>query len=367
MQKHEKKREKGVPFLAFTIKCCIFGDKIGNNLMKLSVIVPVYNVEKNLPRCLDSFLWQGMEAGEWEVICVNDGSPDNCGAILAEYEAKHPCVFKVITQENLGLCVARNTGMQIAKGEWIAFVDSDDYLVDNGYRYLIDHYCSPEVDVVAFENHYLYTDGVDRKFADVPLEGKILYEGDGVEGQNQFEMPHVWSKLYRRTFLQENDIKFMDIYLEDLLFNFQVFRCQPHLIYTDCKAYGYEKNNGGSLMRQAKKGIVLKQLNGLLFGVEYMNDYLSGTETDLMTAAHRCVNIYLDHFYRKAFRVRLTWGEWRKLFGRLRKQPIHRTTTLRGNSGAYKRVAMLRNCSSHSYLAYLLISTLYRKILYKTV
>ena len=63
--------------------------------MILSVIVPVYNVEKYLSRCLDSLLRQGMEAGEWEVICVNDGSPDNCGAILAEYEAKHPDIFKV--------------------------------------------------------------------------------------------------------------------------------------------------------------------------------------------------------------------------------------------------------------------------------
>ena len=64
--------------------------------MKLSVIVPVYNVEKFLPRCLDSLLRQGMEVGEWEVICVNDGSPDNCAAILAEYEKKYPDIFKVI-------------------------------------------------------------------------------------------------------------------------------------------------------------------------------------------------------------------------------------------------------------------------------
>jgi len=62
--------------------------------MKLSVIVPVYNVEKYLPRCLESLLRQGMETGEWEVICVNDGSPDNCGAILAEYEQKYPDILR---------------------------------------------------------------------------------------------------------------------------------------------------------------------------------------------------------------------------------------------------------------------------------
>ena len=111
--------------------------------MKLSVIVPVYNVERFLPRCLDSLLRQGMEAGEWEVICVNDGSPDNSAAILAEYEKKYPDVFKVITQENQGLGGARNTGTALAQGEWIAYLDSDDYIIDGAYRYLLDHFCGP--------------------------------------------------------------------------------------------------------------------------------------------------------------------------------------------------------------------------------
>ena len=82
--------------------------------MKLSVIVPVYNVEKFLPRCLDSLLRQGLEVGEYEVICVNDGSPDGSAAILAEYEKKHPEVFKVITQENRGSGAARNAGLKVA-------------------------------------------------------------------------------------------------------------------------------------------------------------------------------------------------------------------------------------------------------------
>ena len=78
--------------------------------MKLSVIVPVYNVERFLPRCLGSLLRQGLEVEEYEVICVNDGSPDNCAAILAEYEREHPDIFKVITQRNQGLSAARNMG-----------------------------------------------------------------------------------------------------------------------------------------------------------------------------------------------------------------------------------------------------------------
>ena len=111
--------------------------------MKLSVSVPVYNVEKFLPRCLDSLLRQGMEVGEYEIICVNDGSPDGCGKILADYERKHPDLINVITQKNGGLSAARNTGMLRARGEYLVFIDSDDYVVDGAFRYLYDHFCQP--------------------------------------------------------------------------------------------------------------------------------------------------------------------------------------------------------------------------------
>ena len=127
-------------------------------VMKLSVIVPVYNVEKFLPRCLDSLLRQGLEVGEYEVICVNDGSPDGSAAILAEYERKHPEVFKVITQENRGSGAARNAGLKVARGEWVGFLDSDDYVIDKGYRYILDHFCGDGVDVVAFSLLMVYTD-----------------------------------------------------------------------------------------------------------------------------------------------------------------------------------------------------------------
>ena len=112
--------------------------------MKLSVIVPVYNVEKYLPRCLDSLLRQGMESGDGEVICVNDGFPDNSAAILADYQQRHPDIFKVITQENMGVGEARNIGMRIARGEYIGFVDSDDFVAENSYSYLCEHFLGEE-------------------------------------------------------------------------------------------------------------------------------------------------------------------------------------------------------------------------------
>lgn len=333
--------------------------------MKLSVIVPVYNVEKFLPRCLDSLLQQGMTSGEWEVICVNDGSTDNSAAILAKYESRHPDVFKIITQENQGLSGARNTGMRVAQGEYIGFVDSDDYMVNEGYAYLCNHFLGKKPDVLAFENYYLRTDGLERMFSNAPLAGEIVYEGDGAEGHNKYEMPHVWSKIYRRAFLLEHGLTFSSVYFEDLLFNFQLFSCRPYLIYVDCKIYGYERNNVNSLMHQLQKRTVLVQLEGLLYCAEYMNYYLGKGEKEMELAAIRCIHICVDHFYRKAFRIHLTWKEWRMLISRLKRLPIHKASTTYVSNNADKRVAMLKNVSGSSYFAYVIISGLYKKYIYK--
>ena len=91
--------------------------------MKLSVIVPVYNVAPYLRECLDSLLAQ--TCADWEAVCVDDGSTDGSGAILDEYAANDPR-FRVIHQKNAGVSAARNAAIDVAKGEWIAFLDADD-------------------------------------------------------------------------------------------------------------------------------------------------------------------------------------------------------------------------------------------------
>ena len=92
---------------------------------KISVIIPVYNVEEYLPVCLDSVLAQTFS--DFEAVCVNDGSPDNSAAILEKY-AKKDARIKVVSRPNGGLSAARNTGLENACGEYIYFLDSDDYI-----------------------------------------------------------------------------------------------------------------------------------------------------------------------------------------------------------------------------------------------
>ena len=101
-------------------------------MIKISIIIPVYNAEKYLKKCIDSVINQNVESKE--IILVNDGSIDNSQEIIDEYVAKYPDMIKAIKQENAGQAVARNVGIENASGEFLAFLDSDDYLEENSYQ-----------------------------------------------------------------------------------------------------------------------------------------------------------------------------------------------------------------------------------------
>ncbi len=117
-------------------------------MVKISVIVPVYNVDRFLSECLESILSQNLS--DIEVICVDDGSTDNSLNILTEYQQKDERI-KIISQENRGLAAARNRGMDAACGEYIMFVDSDDYITSNALETLYDLTCSKQVDFTMFK------------------------------------------------------------------------------------------------------------------------------------------------------------------------------------------------------------------------
>ena len=294
--------------------------------MKLSVIVPVYNVAKFLPRCLDSLLRQGMEPDEWEVICVNDGSTDNCATILAEYERKHPQVFRIITQENKGIGEARNVAMKVAQGEYIGFVDPDDYVIDNGFRYLWDHFCLEKegddiIDVIHFNYRYVNTDGKTVPDPDAKPDGVIIYEGDGADAYNQYPMICVWTKIYRRAFLLKHNIWSSNFISEDELFNFDVFSHHPHLLMVNSCIYRYERGNKKSVMTTTQRKIVLVQLKGLLYDMEYIHNYLKEGKTSVAPAAQRTISILRSTFYKKFTSVCLSSKEWNYYHEQLKKIP----------------------------------------------
>ena len=119
----------------------------------ISVIIPIYNVEKYLRRCLDSVLNQTFS--DWEAICVNDGSPDGSAAILSEYAARD-ARFKIVNKPNGGLSDARNAGMAVATGDYVLYLDSDDFIHPQTME--ITHYMAMRdgSDIVSFTYDRIY-------------------------------------------------------------------------------------------------------------------------------------------------------------------------------------------------------------------
>lgn len=117
--------------------------------LKLSVIVPIYNVEKYLHKCVDSLLNQDLPSEDYEIILVDDGSPDRCGEVCDEYSSRYSNI-KVIYRENGGLSAARNSGIEVARGEYVQFVDPDDFLEPNVLKTLVNKMDTDKLDVLRF-------------------------------------------------------------------------------------------------------------------------------------------------------------------------------------------------------------------------
>lgn len=170
---------------------------------KVSVIIPVYNVEKCLRQCLDSVVNQTLK--DIEIICVNDGSPDNCGDILKEYANKDNRII-VINQQNQGCDVARRNGLTRATGEYIALLDSDDYIDENYYKELYNVAKKYNADMSATDQVIVKCEGKTyTKYVGINKKAKLLQKIED-KGQLIIATGLVWNKLYKKSFIEKYKI-----------------------------------------------------------------------------------------------------------------------------------------------------------------
>lgn len=195
--------------------------------MKLSIIVPVYNVEKFIRSCIESIFNQGLDETCFEIIIINDGTMDRSMDVISDIIESHNNI-QIIEQENKGLSIARNNGLQIAKGEYIQFVDSDDLLINNTIPFLLNKAISSKADLIVADFMKLYNDEIIQ-FLSKPFNQKDgrSEEKSGKELFLQDLNPYycnVWRTLYRRDFLNKNNLRFIPhICFEDILFTHQCY------------------------------------------------------------------------------------------------------------------------------------------------
>lgn len=201
----------------------------------ISVIIPVYNVEEYLCRCVDSVLDQTYR--NTEILLVDDGSPDNCPAICDEY-ARQDARVRVLHQENKGLSGARNAGIDVAKGQWLAFVDSDDYLAPDFLERLLEACERTGSDLSVCRWEYVrgekipeHGTGETRVYTGREMLAN-LYLPDGA----YFVV--AWNKLYRRELFEEIRYPLGKIH-EDEATTYRIYDKVRQAAYVDRSLYGY--------------------------------------------------------------------------------------------------------------------------------
>lgn len=176
----------------------------------ISIIIPVYNVEKYIRPCLESVFRQNLEESIFEVIIVNDGTQDRSMEIIQDIINQHPNI-SVINQENLSLSVARNNGMAKAKGEYILMPDSDDLLIDNSLSLLLKEAVKSKADLVVADFLEMTDEEIEKNSA-IPQKEWRVEEKSGerlfLEDLNPRQC-YVWRTLFRREFLLENHLRFV--------------------------------------------------------------------------------------------------------------------------------------------------------------
>lgn len=251
----------------------------------VSVIVPMYNVERYLSKCLDSILAQTLQG--IEIVCVDDGSPDASGEIAEAYAAEHENI-KVVHQENGGLGPARNTGIAHAEGEYVGFVDSDDWVSPDMYRHLYTVALSVDADIVVGGHCDASEEGVlcvkRHPLAGVVARGREeidpirarLYGHDIHDTSVESFPMAVWTSIYRRSMLLKQNLQFKDILSEDTIFNLQAYACADVMAFIDAVGYLYRKEGQDSITKTLRPDLVEKF-------VSFVSELDSISNSDLAT------------------------------------------------------------------------------------
>ncbi len=229
--------------------------------MRLSIIIPFYNVEKYIAECLDSVYEQDIHESEYEVICVNDCTLDNSKAIVLEYQKKHSNLILVEHDINKMLGEARNSGLRIAKGNYVWFIDSDDFIQPNSFTKILNIAESKDIEILHFNAQRITNEGEISDYKFFPQNTSLI---SGPEFLKNDIVPYyeklvtAWSKIFKRDFLLKNDLFYPKIYFwEDNVHTLKsLLTCKRFQYITD-KLYFYRNNPNSDMNTNYYGGIKL--------------------------------------------------------------------------------------------------------------
>lgn len=240
---------------------------------KISIIIPVYNSEKYLHRCFDSILANKYD--NLEIIPMNDGSKDNSQKVIDEYKKKYPNIFFPLSQENQGIGMARNNAMEKATGDYIMFMDNDDFIDED---YIITH-----VNELKNDDYDIIISGYKRV-----TDTKIQYKVTLKEGYPWTKYASIapWGKLYKHKFLKDNDIKFLKTPIgEDVYFNLQANTLTDKIKIIEYSGYNWYQNNISvtNTIENKIKGIDIINLLDTHYGILKQKNSITKENEEILT------------------------------------------------------------------------------------
>ena len=264
------------------------------DLPKLSIVVPVYKVEKYIGRCLDSLLKQDLPSEDFEIVAIDDGSPDNSSRIIKEYQKKYSNI-RLIHKPNGGLSSARNRGINEAKGKYIMFVDSDDYIAKNCLRTILDKIEICDADYLGYKvqtiSNGIYGDY--HKDSGFPTESCIT-------GHDYLQRYTVTISscchIAKKQVYTDNNLRFTEgIINEDYEFMLKLYSVLKKMVFIPLSVYYYDLKTSGSITSTFTPGQYLKTLSSWETTLEHLEQWRDDRFKDnsvIVEAMNRWINNY---------------------------------------------------------------------------
>lgn len=248
----------------------------------LSIIVPMYNSEAYLPKCLDSLLHQDIPFEDYEIILVNDGSPDGSKALAEDYASKYPNIV-VLSQENKGTSGARNTGIRYALGKYVYFVDPDDYILENSLKDILQKMAEESLDVLRFgytEVDEEYKPTKSCKHPEQPDYSSKIMDGYTFMGERLGVACYVWTYLFRLSLIKDNGIYFIEgDYFDDTPWLPKLLSIAKRVDSVDWKRHFYLIRSN-SLVQSSSIKDVQRKITGQSFLIGEMQRQMAKVESD---------------------------------------------------------------------------------------
>ena len=267
--------------------------------MKLSIIIPVFNTEDYLERCLASCLDQDLPESDYEIIVLNDGSTDGSLQVAQRIASSHPCI-RIVSQENGGLSRARNAGLREAVGDYVWFVDSDDYIARNCLGMLWGKCADEKLDVLGMGSFRVLQDGsiIERRYYG---QGRsfLVYDGPSAMRSGLLKSPCAPFYVMRRAYLQDNGLSFLADYLhEDEEFTPRMFYQAGRISFvSECCYYACVRGNSIMQTVNPKRAFDLLAIAGRL------DDFSHGIDPDDRYLFSQRIACVLDSVFKLSRRL----------------------------------------------------------------